>query len=132
VKLTGLDRVRYTGKPVHSVDGLHVKHNRVELHFTEPLDPATATDVQNYSVKRWNYHHTEDYGSPEFSIANPAKQARDDVPVGAAKLSADGRTVTLEIADLKTVMQESIKYNLKAKDGMAVSQTIQHTINVIP
>jgi len=131
-RIAGLDRVRYTGKAVYSVNGLKVKKNSVELSFLQPLDPTYATDAQNYSAKRWNYERAEHYGSPEFSVANPKKQGRDDLPIQGAKLSPDGKTVTLEIADLKPVMGQSITYNLKAKDGTEISQTIHHTINAIP
>ena len=109
-----------------------MKKDAVEISFLQPLDPAYATDLQNYSAKRWNYERAEHYGSPEFSVADPKKQGRDELPIQAAKLSADGKTVTLEIADLKPVMGQSITYNLKAKDGTEISQTIQHTINAIP
>ncbi|MDB6125594.1 MAG: Cytochrome c oxidase polypeptide [Pedosphaera sp.] len=132
VKLAGFDRVRYTGKPVHTVNSLHVTKTGIELGFTEPLDPASANDVQNYSGKRWNYHRCEDYGSPEFSVADPSKQGRDALTIQSAKLSPDGKTVTLQIADLKPVMQQMISFDLKAKDGADISQTIQHTIHVLP
>ena len=131
-KITGLDRVRYTGKPVYAVSGLKVKKNAIELVFTQPLDPVYASDVQNYSAKRWNYQRAEDYGSPEFSVSDPQKKQRDELPIKSAKLSADGKTVTLEIADLKPVMGQSINFNLKAKDGTEINQVIQHTINAIP
>ena len=131
-RLAGLDRVRYTGKPVYSVSGLKVKQGAIELSFYQPLDPTDATDVQNYSAKRWNYERAEHYGSPEFSVADPKRQGRDELPIQSATLSADGKTVTLAIADLKPVMGQSLTYILKAKDGTEISQTIQHTINVIP
>ena len=131
-RIAGLDRVRYTGKAVYSAGGLKVKKDSIELSFLQPLDPAYATDTQNYSAKRWNYERAEHYGSPEFSVANPKNRGRDDLPIQGAKLSPDGRTVTLEIADLKPVMGQSITYNLKAKDGTEISQTIHHTINAIP
>ena len=132
VRLAGFDRVRYTGKPVYTVNGLHVKHGAIELTFTQPLDPAYANDSENFSIKRWNYRRAEDYGSPEFSVADPTKQQRDDVELKSAELSADGKTITLEVPDLKPVMGESITFDLKAKDGTPLKQTIQHTINVIP
>ena len=34
--------------------------------------------------------------------------------------------------DLKPVMQQSLKFNLKAADGTAFAQEIQHTIHAIP
>jgi len=129
--LTGFDRVRATGKPFYSINGLHVKKGKIELSFTQALDPAYASDVQNYSLKRWNYERAEHYGSPEFSLVAAKKNCRDELPVQSAKLSPDGKTVTLEIADLKPVMQQSITFDLKAKDGTPIKQTIQHTINTI-
>jgi hypothetical protein len=131
-KIAGFDRVRYTGKPVYSVCDLQVRKGEVRLTFTQPLDKAYATDAQNYSLKRWNYHRAEDYGSPEFSVADPKKQGRDDVEVTSAYLSPDGKTVRLEIADLKPVMEQSIQFDLKAKDGTPIKQYLQHTINLIP
>lgn len=128
----GFDRVRHTGQPIHSVCGLNVVSNGVRLTFTQPLDRATATDVQNYSVTRWNYRRTETYGSPEFSVSDPAKQGKDTAEVRAASLSADGTIVLLEFADVRPVMQEEINFKLKAADGVEIAQKIQHTIHVVP
>lgn len=132
VNVTGFDRIRYTGKPVHAVIGLHVVKKGVELTFSQPLDPASAADLQNYDVKRWNYARTEQYGSPEFFVSNPKQQGREPVNITAAKLSPDGKTLTLEFEDFRPAMQESIHFELKAKDGVTVAQTIQHTIHAIP
>jgi hypothetical protein len=131
-KITGFDRVRYTGKPVYSVRGLNVVKGGVELAFTQPLGADSANDLQNYSGKRWNYERAERYGSPEFSVEDPKKKGRDQIAITEAKLSADGKTVRLAIADFKPVMQQSIKFNLTAKDGTPISQEIQHTIHAIP
>ncbi|MDB6026432.1 MAG: Large, multifunctional secreted protein [Verrucomicrobiales bacterium] len=131
-KLAGFDRVRYTGKSAYSIDALHVKNNGLDLHFTQPLDPSSANDVQNYTIKRWNYDYAEHYGSPEFSVASAGQKGRDDVTIKSAKVSADGKTVFLEIDDVRPVMQESITYDLLAKDGTQIKQDIQHTINAVP
>jgi len=131
-KITGFDRVRYTGKPVYSVRGLKVVPGGVQLTFTQPLDRASANDVQNFSGKRWNYERAEHYGSPEFSVADPSKRGRDTLEITASKLSEDGRTLTVAIADLKPVMQQTLKFNLKAADGTPLAQEVMHTIHVIP
>lgn len=131
-KITGFDRVRYTGKPVYSVRGLKVVKGGVELTFTQPLDRAMATDAQNVSGKRWNYERAEHYGSPEFSVQNPTKRGRDNLDITATKLSPDGKTLTVEIADFKPVMEETIKFNLKAADGTPIAQEIMHTVHVVP
>jgi hypothetical protein len=131
-KVTGFDRVRYTGRPVYSVNGLRVVKGGLELTFTQPLDPAAATDAQNFSGKRWNYKRTSNYGSPEMSVDDPAKPGRDPISITGARLSQDGKTLTVEIADLKPVMQQSLKFALKAADGTPIAQEIQHTIHMIP
>lgn len=129
---TGFDRVRFNNKPVHSVEKMHVTKTGVELTFTTELNKKDAEDVGNYSVKRWNYERAEHYGSPEFMITDPKKQGREPVEVKSAKLSADGRTVTLELADVRPVMQQMIKYFITAKDGSDIKQDIVQTINAIP
>lgn len=131
-KITGFDRVRYTGKPVYTVSGIKVTSTGVDLTFSQPLDKASAEDLQNWSGKRWNYIRSENYGSPEVNVKDPKKNGRESISVSAAKLSADGRTVSLRIDDIRPVMQESIKWDLQAKDGVKISQEIQHTIHVVP
>ena len=135
-KNTGFDRVRYTGKKVYSVRGLKVLKDGVELTFTEPLDSSSVADVQNWSGKRWNYARTESYGSPEFSLNTDEngkpKRGRDNISIESAQLSADGKKVKVQIADFKPVMSETIKFNLKAADGMPVAQEVLHTVHVLP
>lgn len=131
-RITGFDRVRYTGKPVYSVRGVKVVKDGVQLTFTQPLDKASAEDVQNWSGKRWNYVRSENYGSPEVWVSNKDKKGRENIEITAAKLSDDGKTVTLKIADLKLANNQSLKWDLKAKDGTSVAQDIQHTIHEIP
>ena len=131
-KETGFDRVRYTGKTVFTVRDLKVTKDGVSLTFTQPLDKAAAEDAQNYSGSRWNYKRTSNYGSPHVSVADPAKNGTDPLDITGAKLSADGKTVTLAIADLKPVMQQLLTFKLKAADGTAINQQVMHTINVVP
>jgi glucose/arabinose dehydrogenase len=131
-KITGFDRVRYTGKPVYSVSGLKVVKGGLQLTFTQPLDTASAADTQNFSGKRWNYKRTQGYGSPEVSVEDPDKKARDPLTITGTRLSKDGKTLTVEISDLKPVMQQSLRFNLKAADGTPVAQEIQHTIHAVP
>lgn len=131
-KITGFDRVRFTGKAAYSVRGLKVVKGGVELTFTQPLDRATASDAQNVSGKRWNYERAEHYGSPEFSVEDPKKKGHDALNITGTRLSPDGKTLTVEIAGLKPVMQQTIKFNLKAADGTAIAQEIMHTIHLVP
>lgn len=131
-RITGFDRVRYTGKPVYSVNAIKVIPGAVELSFTQPLDKASAEDPENWSGKRWNYIRSENYGSPEVSPADPNKKGRETINITGAKLSEDGKTVRLQVQDLRPVMQQAIKWDVQARDGTRISQEIQQTIHAIP
>ncbi len=135
-KNTGFDRVRYTGKKVYSARGLKALKTGVELTFTEPLATDSVADLQNWSGQRWNYARTQSYGSPEFSLVKDEngkpKRGRDVIDITATKLSADGKTVTVEIADFQPVMSETIKFSLRAADGTPVAQEVLHTVHALP
>ncbi len=132
----GFDRIRYTGKPVVSIAKLNVTKAGVALTFTQPLDKAAAEDAQNYSGERWNYKRTSDYGSPEFKLTKSEdgkdQRGHDKLDITAAKLSADGKTVTLAISELVPVNQQLLKFQLRTAAGVEFKQDVLHTINVIP
>ena len=125
-------RVRYTGKTVNMPRELHVKPTGIELTFTSPLDATSASDAENYGIEQWAYKWTANYGSPEFSLKNPEEKAHDPVEIKSVKLSADKKTVTFEIPDLKPVMQMKIKYNISAADGSPLKQEVYNTIHRVP
>lgn len=127
-----LQRVRYTGRPVHMVTGLRVTREGLELAFPNPLDPETAGSADSWAAQRWNYRWSEKYGSPELSVSDPTRQGRDPVEIRAARLSADGRTVTLEIPGIAPVMQMLVRGRVRAADGAAVPVEIYLTIHRVP
>jgi sugar phosphate isomerase/epimerase len=117
VKDGALQRVRFTGKRAALPIGFHVRPGGLEVRFSVPVDRATAEDPGSYALKRWNYRYAETYGSKDWSVAAPDREGRDDVSIRAATLAADGKTVFLEIPDLKPVMQMELKYNVDAAEG---------------
>lgn len=124
-------RVRYRQEPLRLPIGLKVKKDGIEVTFSDELDPETANDPDNFSIEQWNYRWTRNYGSPDYSVANPKKMGRDEVDVYDAKLLGDGKTVFLELEDVQPVMQMGITYSLKTADGIAIKDTIYNTINVV-
>lgn len=125
------NRLRYTGKPYLLPTELHVVPEGLKITFAEPLDKATAEDVDNYNIEQWNYRWTPAYGSPHFKISDPKQNGHDEVEIDSATLSADGRTVTLAIADLAPVMQMKTSFTLKTAAGQEVKTTLHHTINAV-
>ena len=72
-------------------------------------------------MQTWSLKRSEQYGSKHYD-EKPAK-------VTAAKLSGDGKTLTLEIADMKPTWSMEIKYDLKASDGSTVKGFFHNTIH---
>jgi len=127
-----LQRVRATGKPFHTVSELKVIRDGLVLTFTEPLDPETAADGDSYALQQWNYDWSAKYGSPDLSVADPKKKGRDTVDVKSAKLSPDGRSVTLEVPGLKPVMQMGVKVRVRSAAKAPVTLDLYLTINKVP
>lgn len=124
-------RVRYTGKPLVMPVAIATKASGVEITFSGPLD-AGAADTANWGAQQWNYLWSPKYGSPDFSVVEPGKKGKDLVFVNKATLSADKKTVTLELADRLPAMTLRLKCNTKAADGSEVKYQIDHTVHRIP
>lgn len=92
-------------------------------------DPSLASDRDNYSIARWNYHWSADYGSPRFSVQDLKPVGQDSVPIQSLTLEEGGRSVFLKIAGLKPVRQMQIAYHLKTEAGQPLVGSIFHTIH---
>ena len=123
-----LQRVRFTAEPVYLPVGFSVHTNGLEFMFSQPLNRELAESVDSYGLERWNYHWTEKYGSPDFSVANPEQEGRDKVTLQTARLSENGRKVFLEIPDLRPAMVTAVQYNIKAADGQLLRGSVYATI----
>ncbi len=125
-----VQRVRYTGRPVEVPVGLEVVPDGVRLTFSRPLDKAAAEDPAHYRAAWWNYHWSGLYGSPRLKVSDPQSIGQDDVPVTAAKLEADGRTVRVTVAGgVRPVMQMQVGVNLKTADGRPVVGSVFLTVH---
>ena len=125
-----LQRVRYTGKPVTFPAQLNVKPNGVNIAFTTELDAAAAAEAGNYSVQQWNYKWSNDYGSGEYKL--DGTKGKDSVEVKSAKLSADKKSVFLDLGSVVPVEQMEIKFNVKSATGATIPGRIINTINAVP
>jgi putative heme-binding domain-containing protein len=117
----GFYRVRYTGKAVHLPVGLNATKTGMKITFSGALDPKAASDPKNYAVQTWALKRSAEYGSKHYD----EKRAN----VTGAQVSADGKTVTLAIADMKPTWCMEIRYTLSASDGAAVQGIVHNTIH---
>jgi hypothetical protein len=116
----GLYRLRATGQPTNLPVGLRAAKSGIRLTFTDAIDPASV-DARKVSVKTWALKRTANYGSKHFD--------EQDLSVRGATLSADGKTVTLDVADLRPTWCMEIKYALRSVAGQTVQGTIHNTIH---
>ena len=101
----------------------------MKITFAQPLDRSTAEDPGSYALRQWNYRYSATYGSKDYSVANPDKEGRDDVEVRAAKVLPDGKSVFIETAELRPVMQMELRYNVKFGNGSSAAGPLYLTLN---
>ena len=92
--------------------------------ITDPLDPKAAGDAKNYQVKVWGLERSKNYGSRHVG--------EKALKVARAAVSADGKTVRLEIPDLAPTWCMEVAYRVKGTDGRAVTGVIHNTIHELP
>jgi len=126
-----LQRVRYTGAPIHQPIGMKVYANGVRLNFSTALDRKIAEDIDSWSAEQWNYKWTSQYGSKDWSAKDPAKQGRDAVSIKNAKLLPNGKDVFLHMEKVLPVHSMAIKYNLDTKDSRIFKGTFHLTVNKV-
>jgi hypothetical protein len=117
----GLYRIRYTGKPAHLPTGLHALATGMKITFSEPVDPVSAVNPDNFLVETWSLKRTASYGSKLYD--------EQTLNVSSATVSSDGRSVTLVIPQIKPTWCMQISYELSDTNGNSFSGVIQNTIH---
>jgi hypothetical protein len=130
----GLDRVRYTGKPVAMPSSLHVRDGGIEIGFTQKLDPELAEDPESFAITGSDLQWTQEYGTAEFEVGHRESEAkpkgRTKFEVISAKLLPDGKSVFVEIANLQPVHMMQIDIDLETDEGDEILTKIWNTIHV--
>ncbi|GHB85377.1 DUF6797 domain-containing protein [Persicitalea jodogahamensis] len=127
--LSALLRLRYTGKPSYMVDQFEAGKQGIVLSFDSELDAVTATNPDNFQIKRYNYLRTEEYGSGHYKL--DGSTGEEPMFVSAAYLSPDRRKVLLLVPEMKEVMQMEVNYQITAKDGHKIADEFWFTVNYL-
>jgi mono/diheme cytochrome c family protein len=101
----GIQRVVWTGENPVEVETLRISTNGFRLKFTAAMNDQAA-EPQQYEVRRFQYNYHPLDGS--LRVVEAA------VPVTAARVGADRRSVELELLEL----QPGFVYELKLGDGL--------------
>ena len=108
------------------MQSIHARPRGFRIVFTAPAERGSASNPRSYRLERYRYEYTGAYGSPELDRAG--------VPVKAASLSADGRSVDLTTAPLvKDRVYLLSAPGVRSSDGAAlVHPSGAYTLNEIP
>jgi hypothetical protein len=118
----GLYRIRPTGKPAFAPLEVHARKAGLSITFSDPLN-ADSVRADNFEFRVWGLKRTENYGSPHVD--------EHELEVRSARLEGDGRTVVLDIPELKPTWCYSVVASLKGARGEPVERTIHGTIHEI-
>jgi len=124
----GFYRVRRTDEPLRIPVAYATAPDGIVVRFTTELDPDFAADPGNYSLRIWQYLRRASYGSEDYRVLAEGV-GRDVLEVSSATLSADGRSVFIEIPDILPVQQFHLEMNLRSRDGARVREFVHGTIH---
>ena len=124
-RLSGLARVRWTGKPRVLLQEVTPTDKGVVLRFNAKLDAKMATNPESYSAERWNYKRTPEYGSPHLKL--DGSNGQEWLNASSACLSTDGQSVLVAFPDMKAVHQMRVGWGLQSADGLKAANTAYFT-----
>jgi cytochrome c551/c552 len=97
----GLERLVWTGKTPFEMKAMRAMPDGFEIEFTQPVNKATAENVENYTATSYVYKYHPVYGSPMVNFQENA--------VRGAKASADGMKVRIVVDGLREGYIHDIK-----------------------
>ena len=124
----GFYRVRRTDQPLRIPVAYETARDGIVVRFTTELDPDFAADPGNYSIRIWQYLRRASYGSEDYRVLGEGV-GRDDLEIRSAVLSADSRSVFVEIPDILPVQQFHLEMNLRSRDGARMREFVHGTIH---
>lgn len=124
--LFGLQRLVWNGRTPFEMKTVSARPDGFEIEFTQPVNKATAENLNNYELKSFTYKYHHIYGSP---IIN-----QEATPLRGVIVSEDGLKVRLVMDNLRLGYIHQITLNGVLNDQ---AQPLLHdfafyTLNAIP
>ena len=116
----GFHRIRRNEKPANVPLAIHAAKGALSVTFSDPLDPASVKP-DAFALKVWSLKRSASYGSNHYD--------EHPLEITGARLSADARTVTLDIPALATTQCYELKVSLQAPDGANFARSLHGTIH---
>jgi hypothetical protein len=118
----GFHRIRRGGKPAWVPLGIHAAKGALTVTFSDPLETASVKP-DAFAFKIWSLKRTANYGSKHYD--------EHPLDIQGARLSADGRAVTLGIPMLAPTQCYELRIKLQTQDGAITERSLHGTIHHI-
>ncbi len=114
-----LDRIRHVDgdDTLPTPTAIRTTHDGVQLTFERPLDSVSATDPANWSVRQWNYHWHDGYGSAHWSPRRWMDEGEDQLEISSIRIDRDNTRVSLTLHDWRPAMQTRIGWSFRDAEG---------------
>ena len=116
----GFHRIHRSENAAHLPITIHAAKGALKVTFSDPLDPA-CVKADAFAFKIWSLKRSANYGSKHYD--------EHALPIVAARLSADARTVTLDIPTLAPTQCYELKLTLRAPGGTTIERSLHGTIH---
>lgn len=116
----GFHRIRRSEKPAHVPLMVHAAKGSFSVAFSEAL-AAVSVQPDAFNFKVWSLQRSANYGSKHFD--------EHALEITGARLSADLRTVTLEIPALAPTQCYELKAKVLGANGTTVERSLHGTIH---
>ncbi|MBH53211.1 MAG: hypothetical protein CMI18_02565 [Opitutaceae bacterium] len=122
----GLVRVRWNGVTPFEIKEMWAKPDGFELTFTQPVDPASASNLESYQMSNFTYNYQSSYGSEELR--------KESNRILEAEVSDDRKRVRLKIDGLRELYVHELHVNgvTNEKGEHLMHPEAYYTLNKIP
>ena len=116
----GIYRLRATGNPIVLPTALQAKESGLYLTFPEAIDPKSIGSEQ-VKIQTWSLKRSEKYGSDHYN--------RQELQVRGTSLSADGKTIQIDVDELGPAWCMAIDFDFRTSTGLSAKGIINNTIH---
>jgi len=116
----GFHRIRRSEKPPHVPLAIHAVKGALSVTFSDPLD-AASVNADAFAFKVWSLQRSASYGSKHYD--------EHALEITSARISADHRTVTLDIPALAPTHCYELKARLPVAGGATIERSLHGTIH---
>jgi len=127
-----IQRLRYTGDAGIYVVDARAREGRLELEFSEAIDPASVKAWEDWQAEAWNYKWSRGYGSPHFKVTKPEVQGTDVFRIAGLELADGGKTLVVKIPDLQPCHTLRLDFDVAGKSGPELDSELYFTIHDLP